>query len=103
MSTRRNTMLAHLAELAGEGEHFNDTTAAWEQADFADKHPFLLIERSVYDASLFVTVHESLAEAADYHDVQEYPDDWTIEYVLDLDTGERYVEAGRTTKLVKED
>lgn len=49
---------------------------------------FVLVERSIYDGSYYLTGHDSAAGAANYHDSQEYAEDWTIVKLVDLTTGE---------------
>lgn len=51
---------------------------------------YLLIEISRYDGNAWVTDYATLAEAAEYRDTQEYPEDWNVEALYDLDTGEKY-------------
>lgn len=61
---------------------------------------FLLVERSRYDASIFVTSWETADHAAEYHDGQEEPDDWPILLLVDLDSGDRF-EPTTTTSWAK--
>ena len=69
----------------------------WEVAEDADDDlPFVLIEASIYDGGHWLTRWVSLDAAADYHDGQEYPDDWDIVEVVDLSTGDRYQATTRT-------
>lgn len=58
---------------------------------------FVLIERSAYDSSYFVTTHASVEDAARYHDGQDQPDDWAIFTLIDLDTGQTFDHETRTT------
>lgn len=58
---------------------------------------WLLIERSVYDGELYLTSHNSPDEAADYHDFQEYVDDWIVDALVDLDTGTTRMASTQTT------
>jgi hypothetical protein len=54
------------------------------------EHRFLLVERTHYDGLHYLTTHETPEDAADYHDGQEYPDDWSIVELIDLDTGRTF-------------
>lgn len=51
---------------------------------------YLLIERSSHggDPSYCFTTHDEPIDAIDYHDSQEYPGDWDIDEIIDLDTGD---------------
>jgi hypothetical protein len=51
---------------------------------------FLLVERSVHDSSHHLTTHDSQAEASAYHDGDEFPEDWILEKLIDLKTGEEF-------------
>lgn len=48
---------------------------------------YLLVEKSRYDGELYLTTWDGPADAADYHDNQECPEDWNVESLVDLDTG----------------
>ena len=50
---------------------------------------WLLIEKSRFDGDLWVTTWPDPDAAAEYHDGQEYEDDWIIDVLVDLDTGDR--------------
>lgn len=50
---------------------------------------FLLIERDD-EGERWATTHESPDDAASYHVNQENPEDWPIEALVDLDTGEMF-------------
>lgn len=69
-----------------EGEHVYDGTPH----DVTDLHRFVLIERSRFDRDIYVTDWENPADAADYHDGQEEPENWIVEELVDLDTGRRH-------------
>jgi hypothetical protein len=49
---------------------------------------FLLIERSIYDRQLYLATYNSPEDATGAHDSQEYPEDWPILRLVDLETGE---------------
>ena len=51
---------------------------------------YLLVEQSTYDGSIHFSLHENKEGAAFYHDTQEYPEDWAIKALVDLDSGEHY-------------
>lgn len=70
-----------------EGEHVYDTDGT---ANLTNLGRFVLIERSKFDRDIYVTDWDDPSDAADYHDTQEYPDDWPIEVLVDLDTGRRH-------------
>ena len=61
---------------------------------------YLLVERSRYDGSHWLSSHASMANAADYHDGQEYPEDWNIVGLYDLETG-RKLDAHQVTRFEK--
>jgi len=63
-------------------------------ADMAMPDRWCLIERSVGESRRYVTLHDSREQAGDYHYGQEYPHDWDIEELVDLDTGDTWTEAG---------
>ena len=69
-----------------------NTNDLYEVAEWIEPDPgrFALIERSKYDGTAYVTLHDDLDDAAVYHDTQEEPHDWPIEKVVDLDTGKEY-------------
>ncbi len=62
---------------------------------------YVLVERSVHDSSVWVTLAETLEAAGEYHDTQEYPEDWPIVGLWDLDTGEEYYPVPHTSFEVK--
>lgn len=90
---------AHLA-----GEHFapGDDYGRW-LADAPDEYgipttmvaegrykvcKYLLIEEDSSDGdAIYCTGHDDPDEAVNYHYNQEYPGDWTIREIVDLDTG----------------
>jgi hypothetical protein len=55
---------------------------------------YLLVEENVGSAKVeqpcYLSTHDSPQEAATYAAGQEYPEDWAVRYLLDLDTGERF-------------
>lgn len=61
------------------------------------EHRYLLVEQTHYDGGHYLTTHAAPEDAADYHDGQEYPDDWTIIELVDLDTGRTFDHAETTT------
>jgi hypothetical protein len=61
--------------------------SAWTD-DPADT--WLLVERSFYNGSFWLSTHPSAQEAADRHDRQESPEDWPVVVLVDLNTGDRY-------------
>lgn len=61
---------------------------------------WLLIERNVSHGTppYWLTTHDTPEAAADYHDGQEYVEDWTLVKLVDLDTGLAHAASpGRTT------
>lgn len=63
-----------------------------DRTQLADK-PWLLVEKSRHEPAhgdLFVTHFGSPEDAFDYHDGQEYPEDWPIVGLVNLDTGHVY-------------
>ena len=65
-------------------------------AELAAAGRFLLVEKSRYDALHFLSAHDSPEQAAEYVDGQEYPDDWKIVTLVDLDTGDAFAAEART-------
>lgn len=53
---------------------------------------WLLVEANARGGSpsVYYTLHHSPDDAADYHLNQEYPDDWTVEALINLETGTRF-------------
>jgi len=51
---------------------------------------YCLVERSVGERRRYLTLHDARHEAASHHTTQEYMHDWTVEVLVDLDTGERW-------------
>ena len=68
-------------------------------ADLAAAGRFLLVEQSRYDALRFLSAHADTEEAAAYRDGQEYPEDWAVVTLVDLDTGEEF-EAEQRTRFI---
>lgn len=73
----------------------NDPHCGHVALDTAER--FLLVETNRYDGSAYVTVHESAEAAAQYHDRQEYPEDWPIQTLIDLDSDARFSPITTTT------
>lgn len=69
-------------------EHIEDMIPEFAVED--DIPQWLLVEANRYDSTYCLSVHASRRDAADYHDNQEYPEDWSIKVLVDLDTDERY-------------
>jgi hypothetical protein len=65
-------------------------------AELAAAGRFLLVEQSRYDARHFLSSHASPEQAAAYRDGQEYPEDWEIVTLVDLDTGHEFEAEQRT-------
>lgn len=55
---------------------------------------YLLVEENLGAArpeqTHYLTTHDALGDAAEYHLGQEYPEDWSIAFAVDLDNGQRY-------------
>lgn len=68
-------------------------------ADLAAAGRFLLVEQSRYDPRHFLSAHADPGEAAAYRDGQEYPGDWEVRTLVDLDTGEEF-EAEQRTRFI---
>lgn len=62
--------------------------------DAEEPRRYLLVERNVGSAaaeqSHYLTTHTTRADAANYVLGQEYPADWEIVYLLDLDEDQTY-------------
>lgn len=76
-------------------------------SDIGDLLQFLLVERNVGAASdtqsHWFSTHESAQEAGKYNIEQEYAEEWNIEMLVDLDTGERFEpRCGITFEPIKE-
>jgi|SRR5581483_1792633 len=102
---------ALMADLVNRAANYRDVLARFPELfdpdsvaapeDLAEPQRYLLVERSIYDHTVWVTLAESLEAAGEYHDTQEYPEDWTIEGLWDLDTGEEYYPVPHTSWEVK--
>lgn len=51
---------------------------------------FVLVEESTYGNGKWITLHETPTDAGSYHDSSEYPHDYDIKALIDLDTGDEY-------------
>ena len=75
-------------EVVGDDDSTNRVGVRYQPSQF------LLVESNVGSASAmqshYLTTHNTLKYAGDYHVRQEYADDWQIEFAVDLDTGQRY-------------
>lgn len=58
---------------------------------------YALIEKSRCDGSVWITTWASPEQAADYHDNQEYAEDWNIEALVDLRTNKAHQATTHTT------
>lgn len=87
--------------LARFPNEWSDPDAVVLPKDILPTQRFVLVERSVHDSSVWVTLAETLEAAGEYHDTQEYPEDWPIEGLWDLDTGEEYYPVPNTSFEVK--
>lgn len=76
---------ARIAEV--EAEYGPDTNTENEETL---PERYLVIERSTYDRSIFLTTHDTPAAASDYLAGQECPEDWAPQALVDLDTGTRF-------------
>jgi hypothetical protein len=64
-----------------------------DRADVADwqldrEAKYLLVERNLRAGGHWLSSHDSPATAADYHDRQEYAEEWEIVCLVDLESGE---------------
>lgn len=67
---------------------------------FEDGDRFALVEKSRFDRdgdTYFLASFTTPEGAADYHDGQEWPEDWIIQRLIDLDTGDGFYPDVRTT------
>lgn len=89
----RMTREAQLQEIVDIDENDNDNTATCLvdlQGDKAGVLRWLLCEVSARDDTTdYYTVWSSIEDAVDYHYDQEYPGDWDVYGMWDLDTGKR--------------
>lgn len=79
------TAAERLALLLAEYPHTEDDVTI-------DVDNIVLVERSTYDRSFFVSTHATLEAAADYRTGQECPHDWSFETCVALTTGNVYDE-----------
>lgn len=63
---------------------------------------FLLIETSRYDGTFWLTAWDTPDDAASYHDCQDYPEDFNIHGLYDLDTGALFKVTSTTTVFATE-
>jgi hypothetical protein len=64
----------------------------WERAEYIHPdHRYLLVERSTDDRRVhWLCTFKTRADASDYRDLWERPEDWEVRVLIDLDTNERY-------------
>lgn len=62
---------------------------------------YLLIERSPQYGKKWYTLHDSIEDAAGYHDGQEYPEDWATLELVDLDEPFKEFYAETTTVFIE--
>lgn len=58
---------------------------------------YVVVEKSTRDGDYWLTLVDTLDEATNVCDSQEYPEDWSTEYLYDLDTGEQLEPIETTT------
>lgn len=51
---------------------------------------FILVEQANSDGGYWITQHDNPQSAADYHDMQEYAEDYEIVELIDIATGESF-------------
>lgn len=80
-------------------EAYTPLVDGWELAYDIEQQGgrFILIEESSVGAGYWITRHESLVKAAEYHDGNEVPGDYTIEVCIDLATGQMWEAETKTT------
>jgi hypothetical protein len=68
------------------------------QDEHVTRRRFMLVERNVGGDTPqhWLTCYDSAQEALDYHDSQEAANDWVVEGLYDLDSGERLETETRT-------
>ena len=81
-----NTRTERLQQLVDHLHPAGDDTSL----DSSDPDRYLLVEKSGNTGELWFTLHPSLGYAATYWAGQEYPEQWSPQGVIDLDTGVRY-------------
>lgn len=58
---------------------------------------FLLMEHAPKYGRVWHTLHKTPEDAANYHDGQEYVEDWGVYKLFDLDNGDEFVPEIKTT------
>ena len=89
LSTRRSNNLSLLLDDIGGSMSAHASLEEVVEMHAPEIERYVLLEKSTYDGSLWVSTWEERDDAVAYHYGQEYPADWTIEYVYDLDTGDQ--------------
>ena len=86
-----DTRLAHLKEIYEEQEVQLQDPGSAAEVNFENEGllRYLLIEQSTIDGRHWTTAHSTLHEAVSYNLNGEYPEDWAILGVFDLDSGEQ--------------
>lgn len=64
-----------------------DDTGLYEQLlETGVAHRFMLVQRSAYNDDMYFTTHASVPNIEDYMEGEEYPDDWRVHRIIDLDS-----------------
>lgn len=89
-----NDRLERIDAIAAELNIVGELDSTGQDEAKADPGRFLLVEKNVGSASHmqshFISTHETLETASNYHIGQEYIEDWQIVFAIDLDTGQRF-------------
>lgn len=64
-----------------------DDTGLYEQLlETGVANRFMLVQRSAYNDDMYFTTHDTVPDIDDYMDGEEYPDDWRVHRIIDLDS-----------------
>lgn len=74
----------------------------WEALQLPWLERFMMVESNTKGPELWISFHDTIADAATYHDSQEYVLDWDIVGAYDLDTGTIFEPETGTTFRPKE-
>lgn len=71
--------------------------SGWTKDDWDVRQRFILVECNRHGGQYWLTSHDTMEDAAKYHDEQEYPEDFAIEDLYDTQTGLHHYAVPHTT------